>query len=180
MAEMPDMSSREVSEPWLAFELLLAWAEAIVRLRPRLESALSRLTRPSRATPTDELRVESHERRFASHTFNTERHLFIDAAWQLFEYRKWVGRLGIVSNDAFQELDAFEQAVNTLREHAIEYLKGGGGHPDRWICQAEGGNSDASATKLGERLDYIAFAEMAERLCAALHQIDPNNPERME
>ena len=83
------------------------------------------------------LSVESHERRFASHTFNTERHLFIDAAWQLIQYRKWVGRLGIVSNDAFQELDAFEQAVNTLRDHAIEYLKGGGDPPDRWICQAE-------------------------------------------
>jgi hypothetical protein len=180
MAEMPNMSSRGVSEQWLAFDLLMAWAEAIVRLRPRLETALSRLTRPSRATSTDELRVEVHERRFASHTFNTERHLFIDAAWQLIEYREWVGRLGIVSNDAFRELDPFEKAVKTLKDHAIEYLKGGGDHPDRWIYQAEGGISDASATRLGERLDYIAFAEMAERLCAALYEIDPNNPERME
>jgi hypothetical protein len=115
MAEMPNMSSRGVSEQWLAFDLLMAWAEAIVRLRPRLETALSRLTRPSRATSTDELRVEVHERRFASHTFNTERHLFIDAAWQLIEYREWVGRLGIVSNDAFRELDPFEKAVKTLK-----------------------------------------------------------------
>ena len=58
MAEMPDMSSRDVSEPWLAFELLMAWADAIVRLRPRLETTLSRLTRRSRARSADELRVE--------------------------------------------------------------------------------------------------------------------------
>jgi hypothetical protein len=176
MAEMPDMSSREVSEQWLAFELLMAWAEAIVRLRPRLETALSRLTRPSRATSTDELRVEVHERRFASHTFNTERHLFIDAAWQLIEYREWVGRLGIVSNDAFRELDPFEKAVKTLKDHAIEYLKGGGDHPDRWIYQAEGGISDASATRLGERLDYIAFARWRSGFARQSTRLIPTTP----
>jgi hypothetical protein len=177
MPEMPDMRSREDNEPWLAFELLLAWAEAIVRQRTRLEIALSRLTRPSRATSTDELRDEAHERRFAGHNFNTERHLFIDAAWQLIEYRKLAGRLGIVNNDPFRELDTFEKNVKTLKDHAIEYLKGGGDHPDRWIHQAEDSTSDPDATvdtKLGERLDYIAFAEMAERLCRALYEIDPN------
>ena len=181
MAAMPDMPSKEDNEQWLAFELLLAWAEAIVRQRARLEIALSRLTRPSRATSTEELHVEVHDKRFARHTFNTERHLFIEAAWQLIECRKRVGKLGIVSNDAFRELDTCEKGVKGLREHAIEYLKGGGDHPDRWIHQAEDDTSDLTTvdTTLGEHLDYIAFSEMAERLCSTLCEIDPNNPERM-
>jgi hypothetical protein len=46
---MSDMPAREDNEPWLAFELLSAWAEA--------------LTRPSRATSTEELRVEASRQR---------------------------------------------------------------------------------------------------------------------
>ena len=179
MAQMSDMPSRADAEPWLAFELLLAWAEAIVRQRTRLEIALSRLTRPSRATSTEERHVEVHERRFADHTFNTERHLFIEAAWQLIEHRKRVGKLGILGDDAFRELDGFEKDVKALRDHAIEYLKGGRDHPGRWIYQAE--TSDLTAVSgLGEHLDYVAFSDMVERLRRTLYKIDPNNPDRAQ
>ena len=175
---MSDMPSRADGEPWLAFELLLAWAEAIVRQRTRLEIALSRLTRPSRATSAEERHVEVHERRFASHTVNTERHLFIEAAWQLIEYRKRVGKLGILSDDPFRDLDAFEKDVKALKDHAIEYLKVGRDHPDRWIHAAETSDVRAGAG-LVEHLDYVAFSDMVERLCRTLKTIDPNNPDRM-
>ena len=170
MTETPD-TSRE-NESRIVFELSLAWAEAIARQRTRLEIARSRLTRPSRARSTEELQIEAHEKRFASHTYDTECHLFIDAAWQLIKYSRWIRTLGIVGNDAFRELDNFERDVTALKDDAIEYLAGGGHHPDSWIRQAGDGVSDPGAA-----LDYIAFAEMAERLSKKLYEIDPNNPE---
>ena len=179
MTETPEDTSWE-SEGWLVFELLLAWTEAIVRQKTRLELARSRLSRPSRARSAEELRIEGHEKRFASRSYDTECHLFVDAAWQLFEHRKRIRTLGIVSNDAFRELDNFERDVTGLKDGAIEYLTGGGHHPDSWIRQAEDGLSDphaAAHTELVGALDYVAFAETAERLSRKLYEIDPNSPE---
>jgi hypothetical protein len=176
MTETSDDASRE-GEPWLAFELLLAWAEAVVRQRTRLEIARSRLARPSRARSTDELGIEAREKRFASRSYDTECHLFIDAAWQLIRYSKRIP-LAIVGHDAFRELDNFELDVTALKDGALEYLTGGGHRPDGWICEVEDGVSDAVAaghSKLVGRLNYIAFTEMAERLTRRLYEIDPNS-----
>jgi len=181
MTDIPGIHSRDKDERWLAFETLLAWAEATVRQGARLESARSRWRRPSGATSTDELRVEARDRKFACHTFNTERHLFIDTAWKLIEHRKWVGKLGLLNNDAFRELDTFENDVNTLKdiqEHAIEYFESGADHIDRWVHQLEGGTS-STMVEIGMYLPYVAIAEMAERLCKILYEIGSSTAEEI-
>jgi hypothetical protein len=151
---------------------LLAWGEAIARQRAPLEIVRSRLTRPSSARSTEELRIETHEKRFASRSYDTECHLFIEAAWQLIKYSKWI-RLDIAGHDAFRELDDFERDVAALKDETID----GRHHPDSWIRQVEDSVSDPAAAvhaKLVGRLNYIAFAEMAERLIKKLYEIDPN------
>jgi hypothetical protein len=131
MTETPDDTPPE-REPWVAFELLLAWAEAIVRQRTRLEIVRSRLARPSRAKSTEELRIEAQEKRFANRSYDTECHLFIEAAWQLVKYSKWI-RLDIVGHDTFRELNDFERDVAALKDGTIEHLTDGSHHPDSWI-----------------------------------------------
>ena len=179
MTDIPGIHSRDKDERWLAFETLLAWAEATVRQGARLESARSRWRRPSRATSSDELRVEAHDRRFGCHTFNTERHLFVDTAWKLIEHRKWVGTLGLFDNDVFRELDTFESDVHSLKdiqEQAMEYFDIGAEHIDRWVHQLEGGTS-STLVETGMHLDYVAIAQMAERLCKILYEISPSSAE---
>jgi len=179
MTDIPGIHSGEKDERWLAFESLLAWAEATVRQGARLESARSRWRRPSRATSSDELRVEAHDRRFGCHTFNTERHLFVDTAWKLIEHRKWVGKLGLFDDDVFRELDTFENDLTSLKdiqEHAIEYFDAGADHIDRWVHQLEGDTS-STLVETGMYLDYVAIAQMAERLCKILYEISPSSAE---
>jgi hypothetical protein len=116
MTETPDDTSPE-REPWVAFELLLAWAEAIVRQRTRLEIVRSRLARPSRARSTEELRIEAQEKRFANRSYDTECHLFIEAAWQLVKYSKWI-RLDIVGDlpRDFRTIDKLRDWLPIRRE----------------------------------------------------------------
>ncbi len=173
--------NEEESQRWLAFENLLMWAEAVVQQRDRLDAARAQLLRPPDLSPSAaEHLAAARARRRAMHSFNAQRHLFINAAYQLVSYRRWVGRLGIVSNDAFREIDSFEADVDILRdknEHAIEYFRGRGKKPANWTHVDSGGTADASSTvdnRLGGRLDYVAFSEAAVRLCATLYQIDPN------
>jgi len=73
-----------------------------------------------------------------------------------------------------------------MREHVVDYFKGEGRRPNRWIFKtSDGGRADASSvggTLLGGRLDWVAFGEAAKRLLQRLlaepipHPSIPNMP----
>jgi hypothetical protein len=73
--------------------------------------------------------------------------------------RDWVRTFGLCSSVDFGEVDQFsEQDIKDLRdmrEHAVDYLRGVGREPDRWIV-------------IGRRLDWVAFGAAAERLLQRL------------
>jgi hypothetical protein len=100
---------------WFAFHNLLTWAEAMVKQRNRLDAgvvAIRKMAKQRRLKPIARARLVRQRGR-PLRAFNVERHLFINSAHQLMQYRKWVGRLGILSNDFFREIDKFGKSVNT-------------------------------------------------------------------
>jgi hypothetical protein len=157
---------------WSAFHNLLTWAEAVVKQRKRLDAAIRKMLAKEPALNSSQWRRLVRLRGRPLRAFNAERHLFINSAHQLMQYRKWVGRLGILSNDFFRGIDKFDRAVNILRdknEHAIEYRSGKGKKPAEWVYA----NAAAIAVVgkvLGGRLDYVAFTEAVEGLLKLLHQ----------
>jgi len=186
LAMKPEGEMTSEQQRRLAFENLLMWTEAVITQRDRLDAARARLRSHAPAAPAfparptaepADLVARALEGRLAIHAFNSERHLFINAAFQLVAYRSWVGKLGIVSNDEFRELDAFARDVDILRdknEHAIDYFRGKGKRPDEWTHSTETSYTDASATfgnLLGGRLDYVELGKVAERLRDRLHEL---------
>ena len=96
------------------------------------------------------------------------------------EYRHWVGRLGLVSNDIFSAIDRFERDIDILRdqnEHVVENFRGKGKRPQDWVYKTEDGSiADASSTvetRIGGRLDWVKLGAAAQRLLPKLHQLDP-------
>jgi hypothetical protein len=108
------------------------------------------------------------------HNFFCQRHYFIVAANKLIEYRRWVGRLGIVKNSTFAELDSYEGVITELRdmiEHIIDYFQGKGKKQHHSLRSDKFGTTDASATSgwwLGGRLNWIEFSAVAARLLEKL------------
>jgi hypothetical protein len=81
--------------------------------------------------------------------------------------------------NVFRELDTFENDLTSLKdiqEHAIEYFDAGADHIDRYVHQLEGGTS-STLVETGMYLDYVAIAQMAERLCKILYEISPSSAE---
>jgi hypothetical protein len=120
--------------------------------------------------------------RLAFQSFQTERHLFCNAAYKLLEYRQWVQRLGFLDEALFAELDKFAHDIGVMRdmnEHVIEYFEGKWKRPHDWIYRGGGGISDASSTagtKLGGRLDWVELGSAAERLFARISPMEPFYP----
>jgi hypothetical protein len=59
--------------------------------------------------------------------FQTERHLFCNAAYQLMEHRRWIKRLNFIDEALFLELDKFAHDIDVMRdmnERVIEYFEG--------------------------------------------------------
>jgi hypothetical protein len=148
-------------ERFNAFEGFVQWTEAVVTQSARMSQAIDRLQSSAiglRIAPQQ--RLEDHPAvRQAIHAFHTEHHFLAIAAYKLYEYRDWVRTFGLCSSVDFGEVDQFsEQDIKDLRdmrEHAVDYLKGEGHKPDRWIV-------------IGRQSDLIAFGAAAERLLQRL------------
>lgn len=58
-----------------------------------------------------------------------------------------------------------------MREHVVDYFRGLGWEPDRWISKTADYQADASArvgNMIGGWLDWLAFGAAAERLLPQL------------
>jgi hypothetical protein len=164
----------------MAIEGLLAWTKGAIRQGQRLSeahdrvkeasaemSALARSAPQGRALSADSIRE-------AVHVFQVERHLFCIAANKIFEYRHWIARLGRFDMVVFEEIDVFEphvKAMRDLNEHAIEYFEERGLRRDEWIFSDGESASDPTGTintKIGNRLDWVAFGAAARKLLSSL------------
>jgi hypothetical protein len=110
-------------------------------------------------------------RRQALLNFNSECHFFVIAAYKLIEYRKWASALGLCANINFSEIQAFSEQdiidLRNMREHIVDYFQGHGLASRRWFAETPHFKADASSvigTMIGGRLDWIKFADAAERL----------------
>jgi hypothetical protein len=178
-------------QKFMAFESLLGWTAAVVNQAQRLSAAkqefLKQIRRRSDLQAGQRREVVSVlilSQRLAQQSFQTERHLFCNAANQLLEYRRWVQRLSFLDESLFTELDGFAHDIDVMRdmnEHTIEYFEGKGHRPHDWVYRGEGAVSDASSTtgtKIGGRLDWVELGAAAERLFAQISRLSPFYPPR--
>jgi len=173
-------------QKFMAFEGLLGWAAAAVTQAKRVTAASDNLSSEAHRranSPVGQDHRESILRyRLANQSFQTERHLFCNAAHKLLEYRNWVQDLGFLDDALFEELDNFAHDIDVMRdmdEHVIEYFKGEGKRPHDWIHKDGGGSADASSTidtKIGGRLDWEELGAAAQRLLEKLKPLGPFYP----
>ncbi len=111
-------------------------------------------------------------RRVATLAVHSECHFLAIAAHKLFEYRDWAVSFGLCPSIDFGYLDQVSaQDTRNLREHVVNYFKGEGDYPARWVFETPEYKADASSvvgTMIGGRLDWIKFAAAAERLLPKL------------
>jgi hypothetical protein len=85
--------------------------------------------------------------------FHTECHFFAVAAYKLNEYRKWILGCGLCTTVDFSEINAFsEQDIKDLRdmrEHVVNYFRGEGFAPDRWVVETPEYKADGSRWSSG-------------------------------
>ena len=114
-------------------------------------------------------------RRLARYGFHTECNYFAIAANKLLEFKEWALSLGLCATVDFSEVDAFSRQdikdLRNMREHVLDYFRGGGHFAGRWIVETPEYKADASSfvgTLIGGRLDWSAFGEAAQRLLLKL------------
>ena len=103
-------------------------------------------------------------RRLARYSFHTECNYFAIAANKLLEFKEWALSFALCATVDFSEVDAFSQQdikdLRNMREHVLDYFKGGGHFASRWTVETPEYKADASAyvgTLIGGRLDWCAF-----------------------
>jgi hypothetical protein len=176
-------------QKFMAFEGLLGWTSAVVTQAQRVTAArgdflaqLDRRRAQQAGRGPEEMRELILQQRLAQQRFQTDRHLFCNAAYQLLEHRRWVKDLGFLDDALFEEFDKFADDIDVMRdmnEHAIEYFRGKGLRPHDWVHQDEGGTADASATvdtKIGGRLDWVELGAAVQRLLARIRPMGPFYP----
>jgi hypothetical protein len=165
-SKKPIMTADE--ERFMAFEGLLQWTQAVVTQSARVSAA--------RDHELVELRTGN---RVAGHLavldFHSECHFFVVAAYKLTEYQEWVLRCGLCATIDFTEINGYSKQdikdLRDMREHVVNYFRGEGFAPDRWVVETPEYKADASAvngTMIGGRLDWIKFGAAAARLLEKL------------
>jgi hypothetical protein len=152
----------------MAFEGLTQWTQTVVNQSARILAAQERQTALCIAgTPA--------QRRQAIHIFHAECHFFTVAAHKLLEFRNWVLTFGLCASVNFAEIDGFSEQdirdLRNMREHILDYFRGEGKEPRRWMFTTPEYKADASSvvgTMIGGRLDWVAFGAAAERLLPQL------------
>ena len=181
-------------QKFLAFEHLLGWTAAVIAQSERITEARNALlathkegAEQAQKDPEQWGKTlwKEHELacRLASERFQTERHLFCNAAFKLLEYSQWVRQLGLLDDATFVDLDLFADDIKVMRDknvHEIEYFKGRGLHPQDWEYEsAATGRVDASATfetKIGGRLDWVVLGDLARHLFGHFRGLGPFTP----
>jgi hypothetical protein len=155
-------------ERFMAFEGLIQWTQAAVTQSEKVSAARDRQL-------SDEVMRDPAKRRQAIHAFHSECHFFAIAAHKLLEYRDWARTFGLCPTVDFSEIDQFStkdiRDLRNMREHVVDYVKGEGNTPTRWIFETPDYKADASSvigTMIGGRLDWVKFGAAAERLLPKL------------
>jgi hypothetical protein len=168
---------------YLAFEGLLGWTASVLRQARRIGSAQQQIfVRQLPPTKPEELQRWLLARRLAMMNLQTEQHFFCVAANKLLDHRLWIRRLKLLDESVFEELDKFTEdikVIRNMREHAIEYYEGPGQKPQHWGYEGEDFLSTPTGTVntlLGGRLDWVALANVAERLFAKISVLGPFYP----
>jgi hypothetical protein len=160
----PIMSIDE--ECFMTFSGLIQWTEGVVLQSKRVATATEQL-----------MNYENGTNSFAKsiNILHCEQHYFVIAANKLYEYREWIKIFGLFNNVDFSEIDSFSRQdikdLRNMREHVIDYFHGNGKDKARWVIDTPEYKADASScvgTMIGGRLDYIKFANAAERLLSEL------------
>ncbi|MFA6052493.1 MAG: hypothetical protein WC762_07865 [Methylobacter sp.] len=159
---VPIMSSDE--ERFMAFSGLVQWTQGVVLQSKRVINVAEQLK----------------DRNFfyrSIYSMHCEHHYFVIAAYKLIEHREWIKKFGLCSNVDFSEIDEFSvqdiKDLRNMREHVVEYFQGNGRTKSRWFVETPAYKADASSsvgTMIGGRLDYIKFANAAERLLCNLER----------
>jgi hypothetical protein len=170
---MTARSSRPIvsldDEKFMAFEGLVQWTRAVVDQAKRVSAAKDYIS-------SEDVRNNwPMKGRAAIHASHCEDHYFVIAAYKIIEYRKWNQDLGLCGTVDFSEIDKFNQRdirdLRNMREHITDYFKGEGNTPKRWTVETPEYKADASSVvgnMIGGRLDYVNFAQSAERLLSQL------------
>jgi hypothetical protein len=155
-------------ERFMAFEGLVQWTRCVITQAKRISLATNRLQ-------SDMVVRDSAMRREAISALHSEHHFFSIAANKLIEYREWAVSFGLCADVDFAEINQFSaqdiKDLRNMREHVVDYFKGAGHTPARWVIETPEYKSDASSSvgsMIGGRLDWIRFAAAAERLLPAL------------
>ena len=114
-------------------------------------------------------------RRLARYGFHTECNYFAIAANKLLEFKEWALSFGLCATVDFSEIDSFSRRdirdLRNMREHVLDYFKGGGHFASRWTVETPEYKADASSfvgSLIGGRLDWSAFGAAAQGLLPKL------------
>ena len=169
MAKPPKPIMTHDEERYMAFSGLLQWTQTCVFQSDRTSAALQNQLSILGSDRTRD------DRRLAILSFHSECHFFVVAANKLIEFKTWALTFGLWSTVNFAEIDSLNAQIirdlRNMREHVVDYFKGAGNTPDRWVLQTPTFSSDASSvveTNIGGRLDWLAFGLAAERLLLKL------------
>lgn len=152
----------------MAFEGLVQWTQAVVIQSARVSAA-------GEGQAAFGMAGTAAQRRLGFHAFHAECHLFAVTAHQMLEFRDWVLTFGLCASVNFSEIEKFSaqdiRDLRNMREHVVDYFRGIGNAPNRWMIETPEYKADASSavgSLIGGRLDWIAFGAAAERLLPQL------------
>lgn len=190
MPDLPPLPTND-EQRFLAHVGVIQWAQAICRARDRIiaaeQAVLASMQMPPRSMQNLEQRARWYQERAKGRetttlAAGTERALFCNAAAKLLAYREWAADLGVFPSVDFSGIDAFVRQdiidLRNMNEHITEYFgqpgqngKAGGRDRARWYAEAGRTVADASAGmfgRIGNRLDFMAYAKAVEDLLPAL------------
>jgi hypothetical protein len=155
-------------ERFMAFEGLVQWTQAVISQAKRVATANAEMTSAIRTG-------NAAQRRAAVLASHTEYHFFVVAAYKVIEHRDWVLSHGLCKAIDFQEIDRFSRGeirdLRNMREHVVDYFRGIGHEPDRWMKETPEYKADASSiidNMIGGRLNWVDFTAAAARLLPIL------------
>ena len=163
-------------ERYMAHSGLIQWSEAVIRQAERIDEVFAIIRQM----------IFDHKKRSENlRSLHTECHYFSIAAYKVTEHLKWLKKFendddyDLFENVDFSGINKFTKGdlyrnlkdLRDMREHVVEYFRGGGYFLDRWRAEGPGGVADASSmigNMIGGRLDYVEFSNIVKGYLPAL------------
>ena len=163
-------------ERFMAHIGLIQWSKAVIRQAKRIKEISSLMW---------DVRLDHDKRLEYLQTNSTECHYFSIAAYKVTEYLKWLKKFendqdyDLFKNVDFTGINKFTEGnlyrdlkdLRDMREHVVEYFRGGGYFRDRWETKGPKEVADASSMigdMIGGRLNYVEFSNVVRGYLPAL------------